>query len=103
MGQRQTLKALLETCLGEYKRNLYFQPPEDVRLRYPCIIYQLSYEDTKYADNIPFARKKRYSVNVIDRNPDSQIPDRVASLPTSKFERFYTSGNLNHTVYNIYY
>lgn len=45
----------------------------------------------------------RYELTVIDKNPDSDILDRVASLPMCAFERHYTADNLNHDVYNIYY
>lgn len=101
MGTRKQLQTILETILGS--KNVYFQPPSSVRLRYPCIIYHRSYEDVRYADDAPYARKKRYTITVVDRDPDSLIPDKVADLPMCKFERFYTSDNLNHDVYNLYF
>jgi hypothetical protein len=42
-------------------------------------------------------------VTYIDRNPVSPVPDKLADLPMSTFERFFTAGNLNHDVYNIYF
>lgn len=101
MGTRKQLQMILETILGS--KNVYFQPPSSVRLKYPCIIYHRNYEDVRYADDISYARKKRYTVTVVDRDPDSLIPDKIADLPMCKFERFYTSDNLNHDVYNLYY
>ena len=43
------------------------------------------------------------AVTVIDRDPDSDIPNLVAALPTSSFNRFFVADGLNHTVYTIYF
>jgi len=42
-------------------------------------------------------------ITVIDQDPDSIIPDKVAAMPLSLFNRFYTVDNLNHDVYNVYF
>jgi len=42
-------------------------------------------------------------VTVIDQDPDSEIPDKVAEMPMSLFNRFYTADNLNHDVYNVFF
>lgn len=99
MGLRLDLQRLLETCAT----HVYFQPPTNMKLQYPCIIYKRDFADTKFADNEPYAHKKRYMVTVIDQNPDSDIPDKIAALPMSVFNRFYTVDNLNHDVYSVYF
>lgn len=83
--------------------NAYFQPPGNVVMQYPCIVYARDAKDIQYADNLPYFRKTRYSVTVIDRDPDSSIPERVADLPMSSFERHYVADNLNHDVYNLFF
>lgn len=70
---------------------------------YPCIVYNRDFSNTQFADNLPYRRKKRYQVTIIDQNPDSVIPDKVADLPMCLFERHFTAGNLHHDVYNIYF
>jgi hypothetical protein len=82
---------------------VYFQPPENHQMEYPCIVYERDSEDTLFADNVPFRRTKRYSVTVIDRDPDSAIPDKVASLPMSSFDRHFTADDLNHDVFTIFF
>jgi hypothetical protein len=99
MGLRLDLQKLLETITT----NVYFQPPTNIQLKYPCIIYKRDFADTKFADNKPYAHKRRYMVTVIDQNPDSEIPGKVATLPMSLFNRFYTVDNLNHDVFSIYF
>lgn len=82
--------------------HLYFQPPETTKMVYPAIVYNLSSIETQHADNRPYFQNKRYSVTVIDKDPDSRLPDEVAALPTAAFDRFYTAENLNHWVFRIY-
>ena len=99
MGQRLTLHQILETIAPK----VYFQPPTNVRLEYPCIVYHRDFADTKFADDEPYNHTKRYMIIVIDRDPDSEIPDKVAALPMSLFNRFYIADDLNHDVYNVYF
>lgn len=99
MAPRQQLHDLLKAITD----NVYFQPPENVSLDYPCIIYNRDFVETKFADNKPFNNTKRYMVTVIDRDPDSDIPDKVAELPMSTFNRFYVADGLNHDVYQVFF
>lgn len=101
MASRVDLHRILIDILGS--QNVYYQPPPDVRLRYPCIIYELSYEKINHADNRPYIHNDRYSVTVVDRDPDSPIPHRVAQLSTCAFDRRFVVDGLYHTVYTIYY
>lgn len=70
---------------------------------YPCIVYQMDKAQTKFADNNPYRYAKRYQVTVIDRDPDSTIPDKVAALPACTFDRFFVTDNLNHFVFTLYF
>jgi hypothetical protein len=100
MGQS---RSQLHDILESITEHVYFQPPTNVKLSYPCIIYQRDYADTKFADDIPYNHTKRYQVTVIDRDPDSDIPDKVALLPMSIFNRFFTADDLNHDVYVVFF
>lgn len=102
MEKRVQLQFLLEDLIGS--KNVYFQPPETIKLSYPCIIYSRGVIGrTKFADDKPYQHQVRYAVTVIDKDPDSDILDKVASLPMCVFERHYTADNLNHDIYNLYY
>lgn len=101
MGTRLELDALLRTVLGS--NNVYFQPPPEFRMSYPCIVYNRSNIRSKSADNRPYKLTKEYTITVIDANPDSEIPDRIAELPQCIFDRGFKSENLNHDVFNILY
>lgn len=98
---RYALQEKLEEILGT--SNVYFQPPSNVKMKYPCIVYQLDHWWTKYATNATYARKKRYQVTWIGSNPDDDTPDKIGLLPMSSFSRFYKADNLNHHVYQVYW
>lgn len=101
MAPRLELQALLVELLGSDQ--VYFQPPPTVQMKYPCIVYNRDRREIRYAGNKPYMHAKRYEVKVIDRSPDSDIPERVAELPGVSYERFYTADNLNHDVFNLYF
>lgn len=101
MPSRLELQTLLEELLGS--RNVYFQPPESVKMKYPAIVYGLDNIENSFADDGVYLSKKRYLVTVIDEDPDSPIVDKVAALPTCRFNRRFQSDNLNHDVFILYF
>jgi len=101
MSRRLELHKKLIDLLGS--PNVYFQPPENKKIKYPGIIYKRNLEDAKYADDSLYNHTMGYMVTVIDSNPDSEIPDKIRSLPLTSFNRHYTADNLNHDVFNVYY
>lgn len=101
MSRRTDLGLILHSVLGS--QNVYFQPPESRKLIYPCIIYSLDDIHIKSADDRNYYQKRRYSVTLIDKNPDSDFVGKLTELPGCRFGRFYTSDNLNHWVFEIFY
>lgn len=101
MASRTALQVLLEKLLGS--RNVYFQPPESVKINYPAIIYTLNNIENKFADDGVYLSPRQYQITVIDRNPDNEIIGLVAALPTCRFVRHYKSDNLNHYIFLIYF
>ena len=95
------LQLLFENLINS--RNVYFQPPESVKIKYPAIIYVLDNIDNLHADNGVYSSYKRYLVTVIDQDPESPLVDIIANLPTCQFNRYYTSDNLNHWVFSLYF
>lgn len=82
----------------------YFQPNENIRLQYPCIVYSREPGNMIHANDDKYHYTPEYTVTVIDRDPTSVIPERLLeTFRMSRFERFYVSDGLNHTVLSIYY
>ena len=69
---RLELHELLVTILGN--RNVYFQPPSSIKMKYPAIVYSRS-----------------------------KIDDKNANNDVCKFDRSFSSDNLNHNVFTLYY
>lgn len=101
MANRLDLQTELEELLGS--RNVYFQPPASVRINYPAIVYTRSDIDNTFADDSVYMQSHFYEVTVIDEDPDSKIVEAVSKLPTCRFNRHFTSENLNHDTFIIYY
>ena len=101
MGSRLDLQTLLESVLGS--RNVYYQPPASVRMNYPAIVYFRSDIENDFANDSAYIQSLAYEVIVIDEDPDSNIVMRVSQLPMCRYNRHYTSDNLNHDVFTLYF
>lgn len=101
MGTRLELQSKLEELLGSDQ--VYYQPPESVKMEYPAIVYSKVGIKPFNADNRKYLMKNRYEVIVIDRMPDNPVINKLLELPFSSYDRPYKSGNLNHDVLTIYY
>lgn len=101
MASRLKLQTMLEELLES--RNVYFQPPASIKMNYPAIVYNRNNIDRKHADNLPYTQFTSYEIIVIDRNPDSEIVQKISALPKCRFDRHYASDNLNHDVFTLYF
>lgn len=89
---------------NEYPDNVYFQPPSTSQMSYPCIRYSYDGMHTLPADNMKYIKKDRYTLIVIDPNPDCQIPDILLEhFKLISFNRSYPADNLNHFVLTLYF
>lgn len=102
MASRLKLHEELKEILGDY--DVYFQPPESVKLTYPCVIYKLTNADIGYADNMTYRYSRRYQITLITKDPDSDLIDKIPkSLRHCSFANYFVSNNLNHYIYDLYY
>lgn len=101
MPSRLELQAVFEELLGS--ENAYFQPPASVKMSYPAIVYGLEDIENTFANDGVYSSKRKYSVTVIDKDPDSELVGKVAALPTCRYNRHFESDNLNHDVFILYF
>lgn len=102
MASRLELHEELCTVLGS--RNVYFNPPESVKMQYDAIRYSLGGKDIKRANDRLYLFTNQYDGVVITRNPDTTIPDVILShFEMCSFGRPYTADNLNHYPFTLYY
>ena len=97
----ERLGDIFEEMLGS--QNVYFQPPSDNKIKYPCVMFELSYINIAFACNKPYIKIPRWSVTLIDKNPRSPYVEQISDLEGVSFDRHYNANGLNHWVYNIYF
>lgn len=102
MDRRLQLHEELCSVLGS--RNVYFQPPGSIKLKYPCIIYDKRVGDILDADNKRYVKIDMYNLTVIDRDPDSTIEDDLLEhFRYCRPDRHFVADNLNHVTLSLYY
>ena len=98
------LKDLLVTYGGGKAKDVYFQPPETVKMTYPAIVYEADGFSDKKANNYVYFAKKRYSIEFMTRDPDSPLIDQfLLEFKFCSFSRSFASNNLNHYIFTLYY
>lgn len=109
---RLDLDAELREILGS--KNVYFSPPESIKLRYPCIVYHRDSIETIKADNLNYRMTTRYIVTIIDNDPDSGEFDDSRGLfslvekflnhfPMCRYANHRFVNNMNHDTFILYY
>jgi hypothetical protein len=102
MANRLDLQAAFEEILGS--RNVYFNPPPSVKMKYDAIRYALGGYDTRHASNKIYRSVNKYECVVITRDPETTIPNEMmSSFEMCSFGRPYTADNLHHYPFTIYY
>lgn len=100
--RRYEFQAKLAECLGS--KNVYFNPPESMKISYPCIVYARSRKSIKRADDNAYSTRTGYDVTIIQRDPDASIVDSIFySFPYVQYNRTFVSENLYHDVFVIYF
>lgn len=100
--RRLELHEKLVTLLGS--RNVYFQPPETLKLKFPCIIYNFQRGDTLKANDRTYRIYDCYQITYVTKDPeDSKIDEFLESFQMINHDRHFTSDNLNHYIYSLYY
>lgn len=106
MNDRLKLHAELRQLMIDLnlRPNVYYQPPETLKLSYPCIVYNRYKDDVKYASNISYRHTRSYSITVIDKDPDSKICDTILKkFSMCRIDKHFVSDNLYHDSLNLYY
>ena len=100
--RRYKLNQELIDILGS--SSVYYNPPETIKLKYPCIVYNLNSLDTIKANNNNYLYNTAYEITHIGRNPDDIIVKKILEhFKYSRFDREFIFENLYHRVFTIYY
>lgn len=94
---QRTFEELLES------RNVYYNPPASVHMRYDAIVFTRSRINNRFANNSVYSQMYPYEVTVITNDPDAPIIDKISRLPYCSFDRSFVSDNLHHNVFTLYH
>lgn len=100
---RREFQKILESVISPYGGNVYFQPPENIKLKFPCILFEVSSMDLTHADNTLYERVIQFSVMYISKTTNEDVVDKLTALPYSWFERHFVQDGLNHYIFRIFY
>ena len=102
MNRRQEITQILRTKLGI--QNVYFQPPEDLKMKFPCVRYKLSDIKTMKADNMLYNHTQGYELVYITREPDNILVDTMLkTFDHISFSGCQVINDLYHYRYKLYY
>ena len=101
MADRLELHSVLQELLGS--SNVYYQPPESIKMQYDAIRYSKKTINSKYANDRKYSMIDCYEIIVISRLPDNPVIKKLLSLPYCSYDRHYIADNLHHDVLTIYW
>lgn len=91
-----TFEELLES------RNVYYNPPASLKMKYDAIVFTRKRIENHYADDCPYVQPICYEITVITEDPDAPIIDKISKLPMCTNDRNFVSDNLYHNVFTLY-
>ena len=101
MASRLELQQTLEGLLGS--RHVYFDPPSNIRMQYPAIVYNYSRMDPVRASNNLYYLKTAYDITLIDSDPETNVVRKLLGFPYCTYDRSYVFENLHHFTFTIYW
>lgn len=85
-------------------KNIYFQPPTSIKMKYPCLVYKLDIPRMENADDRVYKKTWRFQLTYITKDPDDIMIDKILDhFSMISFSRNYVTDNLIHNIYNLYY
>jgi hypothetical protein len=100
MGSRLDLhNELLQFC-----STVYFQPPSNIQMEYPCIVYTKTGKNRHFADDVIYLSQQGYKITVISGDPDNEIADNIENhFQNCVVNQYYIYDSLNHASLSLYY
>lgn len=84
--------------------NVYFQPPTNFRMHYPCFVVQRRSIKQLNADNKAYLYDKCYTLTYISAEEDPDMIDTVLNhFKMVRYDRPFISDNLHHDVFELYW
>ena len=84
--------------------HVFFQPPPNVRISYPCFVYSLRDMNARFADDGPYIVSDWYDVTYITKDPDDLVVQNLVKIKGFVFNRWFAADDLNHYafIYHVF-
>ena len=102
----ETTRLELHRQLCEFlgSNNVYFQPPESIKMSYPAIVYDVYRVRQRFANDKQYLAYKGWTITIIDRNEEVDwITDMLEAFSYCSLERTYVADGLTHYSFILFY
>lgn len=90
--------------LLKFSKNVYYQPPSNLQMVYPCIVYSKAGKKTLYGNDKIYSSTQEYQLTVIDRSSSSTVADDIENhFQYCSIQQYFTVDNLYHTTLDLSY
>lgn len=81
---------------------VYFQPPENLKLGYPAVVFHLTKIKVDHADDVPYKGAREYMITLITKEPEPDALEEILKIPYTTLDSTYISDGMNHFVFTSY-
>ena len=99
MFNRIKLQTLLENLLGS--RNVYWQPPENLKMNYPAIVYSRDSVNNTRANDRLYFQQFPYTGVVITKDPEIEVIEKLSKMNNVGMSKPYVMDGLHHIPFSI--
>lgn len=83
--------------------NVYFEPPQTVKMAYPCAVFHRGTISSRSANNRVYKIDDSYELKYITREPDSEMVHKILrAFQMIRHIRHYTADGLHHDQFKLY-
>lgn len=101
MRSRLDMQEYLQQLLGS--KNVYFQPPEGMRISYPAFIYNPSKRGDRFANNSRYLKRRSYFVQYVSPTYDERFVESILDQDYCSFDRYFAKDDLHHFNFTMFY
>lgn len=85
-------------------QHTYFEPDENVRLKYDAVVYERTGFHVRRADNKGYRIQDQYQVMIISQDPETLLPKAlIENFEYCSPGKFSVRDNLWHFPFTVYY
>lgn len=90
--------------LLQFVENVYYQPPDNIRMSYPCIVYHKTGWSNRSGNNDHYIKNQQWTITLIDTDPDSLTAEDIEKhFEYCSIQQYFKKDNLSHTTLRLYY